>query len=90
MSHKKFGPDRFSRFDVYWIKTNRQTDRQAKFIYRLHFAQKRAKCMRKTFSIFYKPAHLYFLLCALNFCTCLSACAVFPLFPALPFTYIQG
>ena len=31
MSHKKFEPDRFSRFDVYWI----QTDRQAKFIYRL-------------------------------------------------------
>ena len=29
MSNKKFGPDRFSRFDVYWI----QTDRQAKFIY---------------------------------------------------------
>ena len=28
MSHKKFGPDRFSRFDVYWIQTNRQTDRQ--------------------------------------------------------------
>ena len=40
MSHKKFGPDRFSRFDVYWIQTNRQTDRQtnrqAKFIYRLN------------------------------------------------------
>ena len=36
MSHKKFGPDRFSRFDVYWIQTNRQTDRQAKFIYRFH------------------------------------------------------
>ena len=38
MSHKNFGPDRFSRFDVYWIQTNRQTDkqtdRQAKFIYR--------------------------------------------------------
>jgi len=32
MSHKKFGPDRFSRFEVYWI----QTDRQAKFIYRFH------------------------------------------------------
>ena len=31
MSHKKFGPDRFSRFDVYWI----QTDRQAKFVYGL-------------------------------------------------------
>jgi len=27
---QKFGPDRFSRFDVYWIQTNRQ----AKFIYR--------------------------------------------------------
>jgi len=41
MSHKKFGPDRFSRFDVYWIQTNRQTDKQAKFIYRyihvIHF-----------------------------------------------------
>ena len=43
MSHKKFGPDRFSRFDVYWIQTNKQTnkqtdkqtDRQDKFIYRL-------------------------------------------------------
>ena len=38
MSHKKIGPDRFSRFDVYWIQTNKQTnrhpDRQAKFIYR--------------------------------------------------------
>jgi len=31
MSHKKFGPDRFSRFYVYWIQTNRQ----AKFISRL-------------------------------------------------------
>ena len=34
MSHKKFGPDRFNRFDVYWIQkqtnkqTNKQTDRQ--------------------------------------------------------------
>jgi len=40
MSHKKCGPDRFSRFDVYWIQTNKhtngQTDRQAKFIYRFH------------------------------------------------------
>ena len=27
MSHKKFGPDRFSRFDVYWIQTNKQTDK---------------------------------------------------------------
>ena len=23
MSHKKFGPDRFSRFDVYWIQTDK-------------------------------------------------------------------
>ena len=27
MSHKKFGPDRVSRFDVYWIQTDRQTDK---------------------------------------------------------------
>ena len=24
-SHSKLGPDRFSRFDVYWIQTDRQT-----------------------------------------------------------------
>ena len=28
MFHKKFGPDRFSRFDVYWIQTNKQTNKQ--------------------------------------------------------------
>ena len=28
MSYKKFGLDRFSRFDVYWIQTDRQTNRQ--------------------------------------------------------------
>ena len=33
--HTKFGAVRFSRFDVYWIQTNKQTDTQAKFIYRL-------------------------------------------------------
>ena len=27
-SHKKFGPNRFSRFDVYWIQTNRQPNKQ--------------------------------------------------------------
>jgi len=40
MSHKKFGPDRFSRFDVYWTQTNKQTDKQtdtqAKFIHKWH------------------------------------------------------
>ena len=25
--HKKYGPDWFRRFDVYWSQTNRQTDR---------------------------------------------------------------
>jgi len=28
MSHKKIGPYRFSRFDVYWIQTNKQTDKR--------------------------------------------------------------
>jgi len=32
MSHKKIGPDRFSRFDVYWIQTNRQTDKAKLYI----------------------------------------------------------
>ena len=32
MTHKKFGSDRFSCFDVYWIQTNRQ----AKFINRFN------------------------------------------------------
>ena len=32
MSDKKFGPDRFSRFDVYWIQTNRQTDKPNLYI----------------------------------------------------------
>ena len=27
MSYKKFGPDRLSRFDVYWIQTKKQTPR---------------------------------------------------------------
>ena len=27
-SHTKFGPDRFSRFDVYWIQTDKQTPKQ--------------------------------------------------------------
>ena len=30
-SHTKFGPDQFSRVDVYWIQTNRQKDTKAKF-----------------------------------------------------------
>ena len=31
-SHKKILPDRFSRFDVYWIETNRQTDKPNLYI----------------------------------------------------------
>ena len=27
MSQKKFGPDLFSRFDVFWIQTDRQTNK---------------------------------------------------------------
>jgi len=29
---KKFGPDRFCRFDVYWIQTNKQTDKPNLYI----------------------------------------------------------
>ena len=49
MSHKKFGPDRVSRFDVYWIQTNKQTnkqtDRQAKFIYRFITSSMTKACL---------------------------------------------
>ena len=44
MSHNKYGPDRFSRFDVYWIQTNKETDRQthrqAKYIYKDRYSWK--------------------------------------------------
>jgi len=43
-SHRKFEPDRFGRFDVCWIQRNKQTDRQAKFIYR--FKEIRTKFRR--------------------------------------------
>ena len=34
-SHTKFGPDRFSRFDFYWIQkqTNKHTDKQSLYVY---------------------------------------------------------
>jgi len=35
-SHTKFGQDRFSRFDVYWIQTNRQTDKLNLYIDRYY------------------------------------------------------
>ena len=31
---QKFKPDRFSRFDVYWIQTDRQTPKQARKVYK--------------------------------------------------------
>ena len=34
-SHNKFGPDWFSRFDVYWIK--KKTDRQTSKVYILMY-----------------------------------------------------
>ena len=32
MTHKNYGPDRFSRFDVYWIQTDKQTDKPNVYI----------------------------------------------------------
>ena len=40
ISHKKIGPERFSRFEVHWIQTDRQTDRQAKFINRFNYGRR--------------------------------------------------
>ena len=59
MSHKKFGPDRFSRIGVYWIQTDRQTnkhpDTQAKFIYRLRFLRKQNFATRIQQALFTPP-----------------------------------
>ena len=30
--HKRFGPDRFSHFDVYWIQTDSKADKQNIYI----------------------------------------------------------
>jgi len=38
-SNTKCGPDLFSCFDVYWIQTDTQTDKQAKYLYRFWFFQ---------------------------------------------------
>ena len=43
MSHKKFGSDRFSRFDVYWIQTNKQTDKPNLYIDNLYVSKKTSK-----------------------------------------------
>ena len=56
---QKIGPDRFSRFDFYWIQTDRQTDRQAKFIYRCCLA-------------WYLLIYLY--IYKVVICDCLSVC----------------
>ena len=33
LGHVKYVPDRFNRFGVYWIKTNKKKNRQAKYLY---------------------------------------------------------
>ena len=39
-SHTNFGPDRLSRFDVYQLQTNKQTDRQAKCLCNIQGVQR--------------------------------------------------
>ena len=36
-TNKKIGLDQFSRFDVYWLQTTNQTDRQAKYMIQTMF-----------------------------------------------------
>ena len=62
MSHKKFGPDRFSRFDVYWIQTNKQTNKQADkpnlYIYRrikFRIRQSRSSCASSDHDFWIQP-----------------------------------
>ena len=46
MSHKKIGPYRFSRFDAYWIQTNKQTDEPNLYIdiYRIELKKLDYRC----------------------------------------------
>ena len=47
MSHKKFGPDRFSLFVVIWIQTNKHPDKLNFHIY-LHFHKSACYFNRET------------------------------------------
>ena len=39
---QKIGPDRFSRFDVYWIQTDKQSIYISRYIYKLAIADQKA------------------------------------------------
>ena len=62
MSHKKFGPDRFSRFDVYWIQTNKQTDKTNLYI-EVHLHPAVWKQYNKTAVLHLIPLYVYLSLC---------------------------
>ena len=45
--HKKFGPDRFCPYDIYWIQTNKQIDKQSIYIEDIQ----KSKCVRICFLV---------------------------------------
>ena len=49
--HTKFGPDRFSCLNVYWIQRNRQTDKQSIYIY-INFSLRRVISCIQTYNYF--------------------------------------
>jgi len=55
-SHKKFGPDRFSRFNVYLIQTNRHPDVYKQCICRLYGTLFLFKVIIENYTI-YKDHH---------------------------------
>ena len=68
MSHKKIGPDRFSRFDVYWIQTDKPN---------LYIEGFRKKRITKYIKIFFfrqlELPEIHFILAEqqmLHFCNC--------------------
>jgi len=53
MSPKKVGPDRFSRFDVYLIQTNRQTDKPNLYIeVRIFFCESQDQVQRSYLNLY--------------------------------------
>ena len=50
-SHTKFGPDRFRRFNDYWIKKQTNIDRLANCIYKYFIGQKTKSLLNFLFNI---------------------------------------
>ena len=68
-SHNKIGPDRFSRFDVYRIQTNKQTDKPNLYIDVLSKSSGVSKDIISTDTTFIVASQIYIELILLQHCS---------------------